>query len=277
MASPMRQIEEATFRSCDPRAWTSGLACDRPGEGGLDFMRTNGTSTLSRRIAEGIRERIAAGEFTAVGRLPSEAILAREYQVSRVTIRTALKWLESAGLVDIRHGSGTYLIDTGSSLRSGLQELRSVSQVIQDMGQTPGYLVHRRERRLPTVAEANRLELNSGEEVFVLDRTFLADGVPVAHSLDVVPAHLVPPSAEEVFGTEPLLETIQSVGIETVRSIAELHAVEASDLTWVVVGAHQKPFVLLVQVIFDRTGRRIIFNRVGFPEGRFQFVVLRTR
>jgi GntR family transcriptional regulator len=276
MTSPTRQNACANRPLCRSFPPRRALAL-RHQRGVVAGMMASKTSTLARRIADEIRERIMAGDFTGAGRLPSETSLAREYQVSRVTIRTALKSLEAQGLVDIRHGSGTYLMSFGPSLRSGLQELRSVSQVIRDLGQTPTYLVHARERRASTPQEADRLALDAGAEVLVLDRTFLADDVPVAHSLDIVPAHLVPPAADGSFGTGPLFTTLASVGIETVRAIAELHAVEPRDITWGVIGDHTKPFVLLDQVIFDRIGRRIVYNRVGFPEGRFQFVVLRTR
>lgn len=50
-------------------------------------------------LAEIIRERIVSGELSEGDRIPSEARLAREAQVSRSTVREALRTLEQLGLI----------------------------------------------------------------------------------------------------------------------------------------------------------------------------------
>jgi GntR family transcriptional regulator, transcriptional repressor for pyruvate dehydrogenase complex len=50
-------------------------------------------------LASMIRERIVSGELAEGDRIPSESILAREAQVSRSTVREALRTLEEAGLI----------------------------------------------------------------------------------------------------------------------------------------------------------------------------------
>lgn len=50
-------------------------------------------------LATIIRERIVSGELADGDRIPSESTLAREAQVSRSTVREALRTLEEAGLV----------------------------------------------------------------------------------------------------------------------------------------------------------------------------------
>jgi len=75
-----------------------------------------GTS-LGRQVAQHLRSRIMQGEFTPGARMPSETQIAQEYGVSRVTVRTAVKLLESQGLVDVRHGSGTFVCDFGTGIK----------------------------------------------------------------------------------------------------------------------------------------------------------------
>lgn len=62
---------------------------------------------------------IAEGKFKIGTRLPSERDMAEDFGVSRVVIREAMRSLESRGLVDVRQGSGTFVL-SGSA--------RSVSQ-----------------------------------------------------------------------------------------------------------------------------------------------------
>ena len=68
-------------------------------------------------IADDLRERLAAGtlplEPDASGplKLPGEKELAEQYTASRSTIRLALRTLVNQGLLETRHGLGTYVLD----------------------------------------------------------------------------------------------------------------------------------------------------------------------
>jgi DNA-binding FadR family transcriptional regulator len=65
---------------------------------------------LYRQIADQIRALIRAGEFRAGARLPPERDLARQLGVSRPSVREALIALEVEGLVEVRIGSGIYVL-----------------------------------------------------------------------------------------------------------------------------------------------------------------------
>jgi DNA-binding FadR family transcriptional regulator len=64
---------------------------------------------LYRQIAEQVRSLIGTGEFVAGHRLPAERDLARQFNVSRPSVREALIALEVEGLVEVRVGSGIYV------------------------------------------------------------------------------------------------------------------------------------------------------------------------
>ncbi|WP_407917243.1 winged helix-turn-helix domain-containing protein [Kitasatospora sp. NE20-6] len=61
-----------------------------------------------RRVADDLRRRLAAGEWTPSTRLPSRARLATEYQVGPSVLQQAREQLIREGLVEGRAGSGTY-------------------------------------------------------------------------------------------------------------------------------------------------------------------------
>jgi GntR family transcriptional regulator, transcriptional repressor for pyruvate dehydrogenase complex len=71
---------------------------------------------LYRQIADQIRTLIRSGEFVAGARLPPERDLARQLGVSRPSVREALIALEVEGLVEVRIGSGIYVL--GPSVRA---------------------------------------------------------------------------------------------------------------------------------------------------------------
>ncbi len=69
---------------------------------------------LYRQIAEQLRLLIGKGEFAAGARLPAERDLARQLGVSRPTVREALIALEVQDWVEVRVGSGVYVLDRAS-------------------------------------------------------------------------------------------------------------------------------------------------------------------
>ena len=73
---------------------------------------------LYRQIADQIAALIEKGEYGAGARLPPERDLARQLGVSRPSVREALIALEVEGYVEVRVGSGVYVIGPGPALRS---------------------------------------------------------------------------------------------------------------------------------------------------------------
>lgn len=73
------------------------------------------------RVAVQIEQRILDGELRSGDRLPTERELAEQFQVSRTAVREALKILAQKGLVDMRPGRGTIVIDgANEALRHSL-------------------------------------------------------------------------------------------------------------------------------------------------------------
>ncbi|MDO8772394.1 MAG: FadR/GntR family transcriptional regulator [Burkholderiaceae bacterium] len=68
---------------------------------------------LYRQIADQLRQLIAKGEFVVGNRLPAERDLAKQLGVSRPSVREALIALEVEGWVEVRTGSGIYVLDRG--------------------------------------------------------------------------------------------------------------------------------------------------------------------
>ena len=81
-----------------------------------EFKVEKSKSSLSIQIRDHMRGRILAQEWLPGAKIPSEFQLASDYEVSRVTIRTALRALEAQGLIDIRHGSGAYTTNFGGEI-----------------------------------------------------------------------------------------------------------------------------------------------------------------
>ena len=60
-----------------------------------------------------LRRAIERGEYAVGDKLPSEAALSREFEVSRSVIREALRGLQALGLTESKTGKGTFVTATG--------------------------------------------------------------------------------------------------------------------------------------------------------------------
>jgi DNA-binding FadR family transcriptional regulator len=80
-----------------------------------------GSSDVARRI----RQDIELGELRPRDRLPAERSLADEFGVARGTIREALNQLVNEGLIEVKRGSGAYVMDLKSD---------SGDRIIKDAG-----------------------------------------------------------------------------------------------------------------------------------------------
>ena len=63
-----------------------------------------------------LRQQLANGDYQIGDRLPTERDIAENYNVSRTVIREAIIMLELEGLVEVRKGSGVYVINLPSSI-----------------------------------------------------------------------------------------------------------------------------------------------------------------
>src|ERR1700730_16127474 len=68
------------------------------------------TTPMYRQIAEDLREQIDRGLLKPGQQLRTELELREHYSASRNTVRDAIKWLTTLGLVETRRGQGTFVV-----------------------------------------------------------------------------------------------------------------------------------------------------------------------
>src|ERR1039457_4130280 len=67
---------------------------------------------MYRQIADDLRRQIEEGILAPGQQLPTELDLRETYNASRNTVRDAIKWLITRGLVETRPGQGTFVVET---------------------------------------------------------------------------------------------------------------------------------------------------------------------
>ncbi|WP_168770927.1 FadR/GntR family transcriptional regulator [Glaciibacter flavus] len=105
--------------------------------GGFRRERTNAAD----QVLADLRGKILSGDLEKGSRLPSERELAIYYALSGPTIREAVRALSAMSLVEVRHGSGTYVVAESSALMhsamTAVVELEGIDLVsILDLSET---------------------------------------------------------------------------------------------------------------------------------------------
>ncbi|WP_273822762.1 FadR/GntR family transcriptional regulator [Pseudomonas asplenii] len=67
--------------------------------------------SLAEDLVAELSRRIHDGELECAAKLPSESEVMKEHGVSRTVVREAISRLQAAGLVETRHGIGTFVCD----------------------------------------------------------------------------------------------------------------------------------------------------------------------
>ncbi|KAB8171111.1 GntR family transcriptional regulator [Streptomyces sp. 3MP-14] len=95
-----------------------------------------------QRIADELRQQITGGHLAPGERLPSEQQLASTYRVGVPTVRQATTQLEAEGLVDKRHGRGTFV-----RAQQPRTQYRDDRHAWTEWKPTPAHTTHRTVRR----------------------------------------------------------------------------------------------------------------------------------
>jgi DNA-binding FadR family transcriptional regulator len=87
---------------------------------------------LANTVVEALTHRVREGQVKVGDRLPTEASVMGEFGVSRTVVREALSKLQAAGIVETKHGIGTFVIGTGEAkgLKLAPEQLATVRDVI---------------------------------------------------------------------------------------------------------------------------------------------------
>ncbi len=88
--------------------------------------------TLALELVESLGDRIREGRIAPGDKLPTEAAIMGEFGVSRTVVREALSKLQASGLVETRHGIGTFVVGLGdtAAFRIAPDQLATLHDVI---------------------------------------------------------------------------------------------------------------------------------------------------
>lgn len=166
-------------------------------------VRGPGAAPIYMQVAEILGEEVRARHGTYCA-LPSEGDLSREFGVSRVTIRQALKLLEARGAIYSAQGRGYF---TTTSRMTGVSGFHSFTSEVERLGGMPGatlidFVPH------VSLPEAFRkhLQVDGTGDFIALRRLRSIDGRPVAVEEAYLPMDLYPQATQDMFAQGSLYD-----------------------------------------------------------------------
>ncbi len=154
--------------------------------------RETGRGALYLQIIDFLFEDIKDGKYPPGSNLPSEEQLAREFSVSRVTLREALRVLEEDGIIIRRHGIGTFVRDRKIVPIQKLSKIFSTSVMFKKAGLGDQFAKINHNKIAAPRKVAEKLQISVGSEVWEVERLRTIGRQPAMYSLDFFPASIVP-------------------------------------------------------------------------------------
>jgi GntR family transcriptional regulator len=232
---------------------------------------TEVSAPLYARAASILRQQILARQVAPGTRLPGEAALAQQLEVSRPTIRGALACLQREGLIVTRQGVGSFVVP--QRVHQTLAHLETLDTTLAEQGLDAHTRVVAYEFIVPDPHFTAALNLAPEDEVLLVRRLHIVQQEPIAHVLMCLPSHIGVHFSRRDLEQQAVYELLpERLGIhigpatQTVR--AETASPEISRALHVAEGA---PVLVCERVTCSDAYEPVIYARFHYRADLFEF------
>jgi GntR family transcriptional regulator len=238
------------------------------------------------------RLKIESGALRAGQQLRTEIELRGHYGASRNTVRDAVKWLMTLGLVETKPGQGTFVVQKIDPYITNLTDSPKVPTLYGEVEPSAAGRVEGKDRILEstdpqleiqkaTAPVASQLQVNEGSQVISRHQKRYIDGLPWSMQTSFYPMGFVLKGADKLIQAE-------DIEVGTVRYLADtLGLRQVGYRDWITVRApdpNEASFFNLppdgrvavfeiFRVAVDQTGTPMRLTITTFPTDRNQFIV----
>ena len=162
---------------------------------------------MYRQIAEDLRAQIESGGLEPGQQLRTEIELREQYNASRNTVRDAIKWLTSLGLVETKPGQGTFVVQkidpfvttlTSDPSGAGFSEGAAYLSEVRRYDRKPASSAPQVEIQEASAEMATALRIAEGAEVISRHERRFIDGTPWSMQTSYYPMEFADRGAERL-------------------------------------------------------------------------------
>ena len=220
---------------------------------------------------------IIDGTFPPGSQLPNEDELIERYAVSRTTIRQTIQNLMRRGLVEIRRGKGTFVLQPKIT-----QELTELSGFVEDM-RSLGRQASARllDKQIVSAGEsvARQLAIAAGTLVVRIQRVRLANNAPLSFDETYLPREIGERIIENDLETEPIFSLLeQKYDTPLVEAEYRLEAISADATVAGALGIGEGSPIFLIERTSYTTGPMPIdYEKLYYRGDQIRFVTRLAR
>lgn len=250
------------------------------------------SSPMYRRIAEDLRAHIESGALRPGDKLQTEIELREHYGASRNTVRDAIKWLTSLGLVDTKAGQGTFVVQKIDPYITNLTDNPKVPTLYGEVDQSAAGKIEGKDRVLESTDPqieiqkaaapvASQLQVNEGSQVISRHQRRYIDGTPWSMQTSFYPMGFVLKGADKLMQAEDIkIGTVKyladTLGLKQVgyRDWIKVRAPNHEETAFFSLPADGRVAVYeIYRTAYDQTGTPMRLTVTIFPSDRNQFIV----
>lgn len=232
---------------------------------------------LYLQVIDRLKSDIAKGVYQENEKLPSEFELSKSLGVSRATLREALRLLEEENIIVRRHGVGTF-INPKPVFTSGIEQLSSISSMIENVGMEPGTILLHAYEDVPVEEDLERFQTDIEDKVITIERVRTADGEPVVYCVDKVPTSYLPDQFLENQDLSIFSALEKSGNIRVAYAITYIDPVGYHETVSPILKCKEDSALLVLnQLHYDDNDRVVLYSKNYFRADKFSFHVVRKR
>lgn len=227
------------------------------------------------KIHNQIKRDIENNKYKVGERIPAERRLALQFNVSRMTLRQAIKTLEDEGVLERRLGSGTYV--ASQKVQEKMSGIMSFTEITKANGQVPTSKLISYRVTKPSLSEKEKLQIKDKETVLRMERVRSADGVPICYEVATIPYSLVKDFSKAEIATS-LYKTLEKNGGYKIGDVTEnIGATIANENDAKLLSINKgDPLVTRRQITQLSDGQPFEYVLASYVADRFEFTFSKT-
>jgi GntR family transcriptional regulator len=220
---------------------------------------------------------IASGTFASGTQLPNEEELIEHYGVSRTTVRQTIQNLVRRGLLEIRRGKGTFVLQP--KITQELTELSGFVEDIQSLGRQASARLLDKQTVPASECAARALAISVGSPVVRIQRVRLADNSPLSFDETYLPKEIGERILENDLETEPIFSLLeQKYNTPLLEAEYRLEAVSADTTVARALGIGAGSPIFLIERTSYTTGHQPIdYEKLFYRGDQIRFVTRLAR